>query len=274
MIQIAGISSMATRQILADLAQDYELRSGCRVAFTSIGGVEAERRLCAGEVVDVVVLASKVMKRLEAEGHIMPGSCEDFAASGMAVAVRSGTGRPSIRDEAAVKEAMLSARAICYSTGPSGHHLKKLWERWGIADRISQRAIQAPPGGTRRHSSRPWGGSSGLSAAERVDAPAKHRCARSFAARNSINDHIYCRSRQRIKATGSSPRARWLSDVTGGGSYKTPIRHGTRLARSIPFRTTGDLLHNHADGIVAIRTTWTHRYLLVLRGLHHHHVRN
>ena len=135
MIQIAGISSMATRQILADLAEHYERRSGCQVAFTSIGGVEAERRLRTGEVVDVVVLASKVMKRLEAEGCIMPGSCKDFAASGMAVAVRSGTERPSIGDEAAVKDATLSARAICYSTGPSGDHLKKLWERWGIADR-------------------------------------------------------------------------------------------------------------------------------------------
>ena len=146
MIQIAGISSMATRQILADLARSYERRSECSVAFTSIGGVEAERRLRTGVAVDVVVLASKVMERLEAEGHIMSGSSTDFAASGMAVAVRLGTERPSIQDEAAVKEAMLSARAICYSTGPSGDHLKKLWERWGVADKISQRAIQAPSG--------------------------------------------------------------------------------------------------------------------------------
>ena len=61
MIQIAGISSMATRQILADLAENYERRSGCQVAFTSIGGVEAERRLRTGEAADVVVLARKVM---------------------------------------------------------------------------------------------------------------------------------------------------------------------------------------------------------------------
>ena len=101
MIQIAGISSMATRQILSDLAENYERRSGCQVAFTSIGGVEAERRLRTGEAADVVVLARKVMGTLEAEGHIMPGSCKDFAASGIAVAVRSGTERPSIRDEAA-----------------------------------------------------------------------------------------------------------------------------------------------------------------------------
>src|SRR3954465_8827652 len=35
---------------------------------------------------------------------------------------------------------------ICYSTGPSGDHLKQLWERWGIAELVSQRAIQAPAG--------------------------------------------------------------------------------------------------------------------------------
>ena len=61
MIQIAGISSMATRQILSDLAENYERRSGCQVAFTSIGGVEAERRLRTGEAAEVVVLASNVM---------------------------------------------------------------------------------------------------------------------------------------------------------------------------------------------------------------------
>jgi molybdate transport system substrate-binding protein len=146
MIQLVGISSMATRHVLADLAKNCQPRNGCSVTFTSIGGVEAERRLRAGEEVDIVILASKAMERLEVEGHIMSGSRVNFAGSGMAVAVRSGAERPSIRDEASVKEAMLSAQGLCYSTGPSGDHLRKLWERWGITDRISQRAIQAPPG--------------------------------------------------------------------------------------------------------------------------------
>ena len=146
MNQIAGLSSMATRQILSDLAESYEHRSGCSVAFMSVGGVEAERRIRTSEAVDVVILASKVMEKLEAEGHVLSGSRVDFARSGMAVAVRSGAERPSIKNEAAVKEAILAARAICYSTGPSGDHVKRLWDRWGIADRIAQRAIQAPPG--------------------------------------------------------------------------------------------------------------------------------
>ena len=111
-----------------------------------MGGVEAARRVRAGEPADIVVLASKVMERLEAEGHLVSGSRVGFARSGIAMAVPSGVQRPSVSDEASVKQAILDARRICYSTGPSGDHLKRLWERWGIAGSISQRAIQAPPG--------------------------------------------------------------------------------------------------------------------------------
>lgn len=144
--QITSISSMATRQILADLAESYEQRTGRQVVIQSMGGVEAARRVRAGEPADIVVLASKVMEQLEAEGHLVSGSRVGFARSGIAMTVPSGVQRPSVSDEASVKQAILDARRICYSTGPSGDHLKQLWERWGIAGSISQRAIQAPPG--------------------------------------------------------------------------------------------------------------------------------
>ena len=144
--QITGISSMATRQILAELARAYGQRSGLQVAIEAMGGVDAARRVRAGEPTDVVVLASNVMEQLEDEGHLVPESRADFARSGMAVAVRSGAPRPSLENENAVRQAVLNARAVGYSTGPSGDHLKRLWEGWGIAEAVSQRALQAPAG--------------------------------------------------------------------------------------------------------------------------------
>ena len=42
----------------------------------------------AGEPVDLVVLAKKVMQRLEAEGWVAPGGIKDFARSEIAIAVR------------------------------------------------------------------------------------------------------------------------------------------------------------------------------------------
>src|SRR6266403_2751576 len=117
--QINGISSMATRQILTDLAGEYEQQTGCRVTIESVGGVDAARRVQAGEPFDVIVLAANVMERLEAADRIVGGSRVDFARSGMAMAVRSGAQRPPVDDEQSVQQAVSWARYICYSPGPS-----------------------------------------------------------------------------------------------------------------------------------------------------------
>ena len=143
---ITGLSSMATRRILADLARDYELRNGIRVEIRSMGGVEAAKLVRAGEPTDVVVLASKVMQSLEAEGHLAKGSILDFARSEIAIAVPAGSPRPGVESEQAVRQAMLEARRICYSTGPSGDHLKALCEKLGVTESVVGRALVAPPG--------------------------------------------------------------------------------------------------------------------------------
>jgi molybdate transport system substrate-binding protein len=144
--QISVISSMATRQILVDLVREYEQLTGCRVTIESVGGVDAARRVQAGEPLDVVVLAATVMEQLEDAGRIVAGSRLEFARSAMAMAVRSGSPRPSVDDEQSVRQAVLGARIIGYSTGPSGGHLIQLLDRWGIRGSISPRIVQAPPG--------------------------------------------------------------------------------------------------------------------------------
>lgn len=137
---------MATRQLLAELATAFEKQSGCVVSFESVGGVDAVKRIQAGEVFDLAVLASDAIDKLMATGHIRAGSKVDLVRSGVAVAVRAGAALPDISSEDAVRLAVLSARSISYSTGPSGVALAKLFERWGMADEIQSRMVQAPPG--------------------------------------------------------------------------------------------------------------------------------
>ncbi len=134
---------MATRHLLADLAREYEHRHGLKVDVRSMGGVEAAKLVRAGEATDIVVLASKVMGALEAEGHLAKGDTRDFARSEIGIAVRAGSALPGVADEKAVRRAMLDAQKICYSTGPSGDHLKALCEKWGVP---LTRALVAPPG--------------------------------------------------------------------------------------------------------------------------------
>jgi molybdate transport system substrate-binding protein len=144
--QITCISSMATRQVLAELVEECERVSGWRVAVESVGGVAAAQRVQQGESFDIVVLAADAIERLAAAGRIEPASRVDLARSGVAIAVAAGALRPDVGTEAALRETILAARSIGYSTGPSGSHLSRLFERWGIAETIAPRVVQAPPG--------------------------------------------------------------------------------------------------------------------------------
>ena len=141
------ISSMATKQLLGDLIAQYRRQSPDQeVELISVGGVDAAKRVQAGEAFDIVALASNAVDKLIAEGHVLAGSRVDLVHSGVAVAVQAGARQPDISNEEALKAAVLAARTLGYSTGPSGVQLAKLFERWGIAEQIADRIVTAPPG--------------------------------------------------------------------------------------------------------------------------------
>jgi molybdate transport system substrate-binding protein len=145
-LPLTGISSMATRLLLGDLVEAWRQRSGLEVRIESVGGVDAARRVAAGESFDLVVLASDAIDKLVAAGHVLAGSRADLVRSGVAVAVRAGASRPDIGGEAALRQAVLAARSVGYSTGPSGTALLQLFERWGLSETLRERLRQASPG--------------------------------------------------------------------------------------------------------------------------------
>ena len=57
-----------------------------------------------------------------------------------------GEARPQIGTEDAVRQAVMAAPTIGYSTGPSGDHLMALFDRWGVAADLKGRLVQARPG--------------------------------------------------------------------------------------------------------------------------------
>lgn len=143
---ITGISSMATRLVLAELLDAWQAGGGHPVRMESVGGVDAAKRVQAGETFDLVVLASDAIDRLIASGHVVAGSRVDLVRSPVAIAVRAGAPRPDVGSEAALRQAVLDAPSLSYSTGPSGTHLVRLFDRWGLADTLRERIVQAPPG--------------------------------------------------------------------------------------------------------------------------------
>lgn len=143
---LLGLSSMATRALLAELLDAWQAQGGAPVAMTSIGGVDAARRVAAGEAVDVVVLASDAIDQLLAAGHLLAGSRVDLVHSAVAVAVSASAPQPDIGSEAALRAAVLAAPTIGYSTGPSGTALLALFERWGITAQVQAKLVQARAG--------------------------------------------------------------------------------------------------------------------------------
>ena len=137
---------MATRALLAELAAACAHETGVQAQIAAVGGVDAARRVAAGEAFDVVVLASDAIDRLIAAGHLPAGSRVDLVRSPVAVAVQAGAPVPDIASAAALRAAVLAARSLSYSTGPSGTFLLQLFESWGIAETVKPRLVQAPPG--------------------------------------------------------------------------------------------------------------------------------
>ena len=143
---LTGISSMATRLLLADLAAAWRAQGGVEWHIESVGGVDAVRRVKDGERFDLVFLAMDALWPLEAAGRIVAGSVRALVRSPVAVAVRIGDAEPAIATEHALRDAVLAAPRIGYSTGPSGVALLKLFEGWGVAEALRARTVQAPPG--------------------------------------------------------------------------------------------------------------------------------
>jgi molybdate transport system substrate-binding protein len=142
---LRGISSKATQAVLAELAERSAVQRGQAVTIESVGGVDAARRVAAGEAIDLVLLAAEAVDTLIAQGHLRPGRV-DLARSPVAAAVRAGTPPPDIGSAQALRAAVQAAASIGTSTGPSGTHLQRLFERWGLAEAVAAKSVQAPPG--------------------------------------------------------------------------------------------------------------------------------
>jgi molybdate transport system substrate-binding protein len=140
------LSSMATREVLAELVARYQSETARSVVAEAAGGVDVAKRVAGGEAVDVIVLAAYAIDTLIADAKLEPGSRVDLVRSGIAVAVRAGHARPEVDSEEALRQAVAAASSLSYSTGPSGVYLETLFARWGILEDIRSRLVVPAPG--------------------------------------------------------------------------------------------------------------------------------
>lgn len=147
-MNIKVMLSAAFKEAYLELLPQFERASGHTVESLWVASVQMMSRLKGGEAVDLVILSAASLDELRKAGIVTERT--DLVKSGIGVAVKAGATRPDISSGEAVKRAVLAAKGVAYSTGPSGLYLVGLFQRMGIADQIKHKVTQTqgqPSGG-------------------------------------------------------------------------------------------------------------------------------
>jgi molybdate transport system substrate-binding protein len=118
------------------------------IVFEPMGALQA--RLAAGEVADVLILATPAIDALERSGALAGGSRVELARAPIGVAIRDGAPAPDISTPEAFKATLTAARAIALSDpavgGSAGIYLRDLFGRIGLADLIAAKTVRQKSG--------------------------------------------------------------------------------------------------------------------------------
>jgi molybdate transport system substrate-binding protein len=129
------------REPLEALVPQFERTTGHTVVmrFESSGVLPATVK--GGAQADLVVTTRPLIDDLVTAGRLQAGRTVPFVRSGAGVAVRAGAPKPDISTPEAFKTALLAARTVGISKGPSGVHVMSVLERLGIAEQIKAKAV-------------------------------------------------------------------------------------------------------------------------------------
>jgi molybdate transport system substrate-binding protein len=141
--EITLMTSGALASTLTELLPAYERTTGAKLTVVSGGSVGGSpdsipSRLERGERADVIIMAASSIDDMIRSGRIVPGSRVDLARSRIGIAVRAGAPKPDISTVDALKQALVGAKSIAYSSSVSGVYVSaELFQRLGIAREVA-----------------------------------------------------------------------------------------------------------------------------------------
>jgi molybdate transport system substrate-binding protein len=144
--ELKVLSSNAAKEAYTELFPQFEKASGHKIVITWAGTNDIKKKIAAGEVYDVIVIASPEMDAFIKDGKVAAGSKADLVKSGVGVAVKAGAPKPDFSSAEALKKTLVAAKSVGYSQGPSGVYMVGLFERMGIADQVTVKAKVVTPG--------------------------------------------------------------------------------------------------------------------------------
>lgn len=138
--EITVVCTNAVKTVLEELGPQFEGANGHKLAIRFAPTSELKAQIEKGEAFDLAILTAAATDDLIKQAKLAAATRVDVARSGMGVAIRKGAARPDLSSEKAFKRALLQAKSITYTgAGFSGPNLKKIFERFGIADEMKAR---------------------------------------------------------------------------------------------------------------------------------------
>jgi molybdate transport system substrate-binding protein len=135
--------SRVTKVIVGELAAQFEKATGYTPVVVADVAAVMKRRIEAGEPFDLAVLVDFQTDDLIKQGRLLADSRADIMSSGIGVAVKRGAPKPDIGTVEAFKQALLQAKSVTYlKEGASTIHLRKLFDRLGIAEAVKSKAVE------------------------------------------------------------------------------------------------------------------------------------
>jgi molybdate transport system substrate-binding protein len=128
------LSGGAMRTLMVEVVPLFERATGHKAEVEFALTSALTKTIEAGAAFDVALLPRPELDELGHAGKIASGSTADVTRSTVGFCVRAGAPKPDIATVAAFKRALIGARSISYSDGPSGAYIAALLARLGIAD--------------------------------------------------------------------------------------------------------------------------------------------
>ncbi len=143
---IKVLSTTAVKEALTELAPQFEKASGHRLAITWSSSSIIRQQIPEGGRFDLVITSAPDIEKFIVEQSVVPGSQLSFGRTGVAIANKDTAPKLDVSTAEKVRQAILEAKGIVYSTGPSGIYVEKMIANMGILEKVKPRLKQAPPG--------------------------------------------------------------------------------------------------------------------------------
>jgi molybdate transport system substrate-binding protein len=143
--EVTVLSASAVKTVLTDIADAFRAESGHTVKLTFATAGEVEKRVLAGEAVDVVVGTDTSSEKLACQGLLAADTRAIIARVGVGIGAREGAARPDISSTEALERTLLAAKSVTYPDpargGASGIHFARVIEQLGIAQPIREKSV-------------------------------------------------------------------------------------------------------------------------------------